>query len=129
MKILVFGNPLVEKDSLALRIAKKLEKEFPQIEFKEFDPIENLEKEGKNLTILDVGEGISKVEVIDDLEKLENKKIFSMHDFDLSYELKLLKELGLIEKVKIIAIPFNLDENEAFEEVREIISSLFSKSD
>lgn len=129
MKILVFGNPLVEKDSLALRVAKKLEKEFPQIEFKEFDPVESLEKEGKNLIILDVGEGISKVEVIDDLEKLENKKILSMHDFDLSYELKLLKELGLIEKVKIITIPFNLDENEAFEEVREIISSLFSKSD
>jgi len=129
MKILVFGNPLVEKDSLALRVAKKLEKEFPQIEFKEFDPVESLEKEGKNLIILDVGEGISKVEVIDDLEKLENKKILSMHDFDLSYELKLLKELGLIEKVKIITIPFNLDEDEAFEEVREIISSLFSKSD
>ncbi len=44
MKILVFGNILVKKDNLALKLLPRLREKFPNIIFKEFDPTENLEK-------------------------------------------------------------------------------------
>ncbi|MEM5843341.1 MAG: hypothetical protein QXL97_01335, partial [Candidatus Aenigmatarchaeota archaeon] len=97
MKIYVFGNPLVKKDSLAVKLSKKLKKVFPQIDFEEFDVVEDLKEE--NLVIMDVAEGIEKVEIIEDLDLLENRKIYSLHDYDLSYELKLLKKIGKIKNV------------------------------
>lgn len=60
MKILVFGNPLVEKDRLPLELMKELQKEFPQVEFKEFDTAEDLQEEGRELNIIDAVEGIKK---------------------------------------------------------------------
>lgn len=125
IKVLVFGNPLVEKDSLALKIAKRLEKEIPNVEFKEFDTMENLEKEGKKIIIVDVVEGLRKVKIIDNLNILKKNKIFSLHDFDLSYELELLKKLKLIEKFKIIGIPPDLEENKILKQVKEILSNPF----
>lgn len=122
LKILVFGNPLVEKDSLALRVAQKLKEEFPSVEFKEFDTAESLEREGKNIIILDVVEGIKKVEIISDPKKIKKSKIFSLHDFDLSYELELLKKLKLIESFRILGIPSSMKEKEALKGLRRIFS-------
>lgn len=125
IKILVFGNPLVESDSLALKVSKKLEKELPGIEFKEFDTAENLEKEGENIIILDVVKGLKKVEIIEDLEKLDRRTIFSLHDFDLSHELKILKKIGMIKKVRIIGIPYKLNERNSIDQLRNILSRPF----
>ncbi|OGJ21352.1 hypothetical protein A3K73_01255 [Candidatus Pacearchaeota archaeon RBG_13_36_9] len=124
MKILVFGNPLEEKDSLALKIVPRLRKEFPQAEFKEFDPTENLEAEIKDgkLRILDVVQGINQVMVIKDIEQLKQDKIYSMHDFDLGFNLKLLKKIGKLKEVEIIGVPQEMREKEVFEEVRKTLS-------
>lgn len=129
MKILVFGNLLVEKDNLALKLLPKLKEKFPTIEFKEFDPGENLEseiEEGK-LVILDVIEGIDKVIIIDDIDRLKVSKIYSMHDFDLGYNLKLLEKIGKLKEVEIIGIPMEMDENETFEEISNILTD-YNKS-
>ncbi len=119
--ILVFGNPLVKKDSLPLRLIKKLRKKFPDIEFKEFDPTENLEKEGRELYILDAIEGIEKATLITDLNMIKTSKIYSMHDFDLSYMLKLLKKLKYLDKVKIFGVPMKIKEKQALEQLTELI--------
>ena len=63
-KILIFGNPLLKEDSLPLRLIDDLRKAYPEIEFREFDPNENLEKEGRNLVIIDTVEGIDRVVTI-----------------------------------------------------------------
>lgn len=130
MKILVFGNPLVEKDNLALKLLPKLQEQFPELEFKEADPTENLEQETENkqLVILDVAEGIDNVFVFEDIDKLETIKSCSMHDFDLAYNLKVLKKMNLIDAVKIIAIPIGMKEENAFNEVSRLLNSLFNKS-
>ena len=47
MKVFVFGNPLVEKDSLVLKMLPELRRRFPEIEFQEVDPTEGLEKHGE----------------------------------------------------------------------------------
>ncbi|MEM7821385.1 MAG: hypothetical protein QXX38_01040 [Candidatus Aenigmatarchaeota archaeon] len=111
IKILVFGNPLLKENNVAINIAKKLKHELPWINFTFFDVVENLEKEGKNLIIMDVAKGIKNVEIIEDFKRIKREKIFSMHDFDLSFELRILKRLGLIESFKIICIPISKKKN------------------
>lgn len=120
MKILVFGNPLVKEDSLPLRLMPKLAEKFPDTEFKELDAVEEIQKEGKNLVILDTVKGIKKSCIID-LNSLKLDKIYSMHDFDLGYNLKLLKKLNLIRTVRIIAVPMGINEEKAFNQVQLIL--------
>jgi hypothetical protein len=127
MKILVFGNPLVEKDSLALNLTPKLREIFPEITFKEVDPTESLESEGKNLKVIDVAEpNFSEVRVLNlkdeqDFEKLQLGKVYSMHDFDLGYNLRLLKRTGLIDSVDILCIPCDMDEKKALDQSQLIL--------
>jgi len=123
MKILVFGNILFEKDNLALKLISKLQRSFPKIEFKEFDPTENLEKEIENkcLNILDVAEGIDEINIITEINKLSIIKSCSMHDFDLAYNLKLLKKIKKLKNVKIIAAPIGMDIEKAFNQTQLIL--------
>jgi len=126
MKILVFGNLSEEKDSLALRILPRLKKEFPDIDFKELDPTENLESEIENgkLTILDVVEGIKKTTIIKDIEQLKTDKVYSMHDFDLGFNLKLLQKIGKLKEITVIGLPMNMREEKAMIEIKKIIKFL-----
>jgi Ni,Fe-hydrogenase maturation factor len=125
-KILVFGNLLVKKDSLPLRLMKRLQEELPSIDFKEFDAVEDLYQEGKDLNILDTVQGIKKVELITDIDIFITDKIYSLHDFDLGYTLKLMKKIDMIDKVKIFGIPMNMNEEEAFEQTKKLITSILS---
>jgi Ni,Fe-hydrogenase maturation factor len=118
--IYVFGNPLVKEDSLPLKLINKLKKEFPSLQFKEFDTVEDLDLE-KELNIIDTVKGINKVELIDDIEKITTSKIYSLHDFDLGYNLKLFKKMKMIDKVRIFGIPPNIKEKEAFEQLKKLI--------
>lgn len=124
LKVLVFGNPLVEKDRIALRLLPALRKRFPAVQFKEFDAAENLEAEGRDLVILDSAEGISRVMLIDDLSALSSGPVYSMHDFDLSITLKLLLKMGAIDSVRIIAVPSRLGLRKALSGCSELLSSL-----
>jgi Ni,Fe-hydrogenase maturation factor len=117
MKVLVFGNPLLKQDSIPIKLLPKLKQKFPNIEFKEIDPTEDLDKQGKNLIILDTVQNIDKVTIINDIEKLHTNKIYSMHDFDLALNLKLLKKLNKINSVKIIGIPMDISEDEALNQI------------
>lgn len=122
-KILVFGNPLVKKDSLPLKMIEELKKKFPNIEFKEFDPTEDLEKEGRELNIIDTVEGIKKTVLITNIDLIKVMKVFSMHDFDLGYNLKLLKKLKKIDKVNIFGVPMKIKKKEALEQLIVLIKS------
>ncbi|MFH1521245.1 MAG: hypothetical protein ABID61_06370 [Candidatus Micrarchaeota archaeon] len=129
MRVLVFGNYLVKEDSLALKLIKSLSKKFPDVEFKEFDSAENLESEGRNLIILDVAKGIENVTLLDGLNDLETTHAYSMHDFDLSVTLRILKKIKIIDSVNIIAVPVDYNEKKAFDGVVRVLSTLLSKSE
>jgi len=108
MRVLVFGNPMHGKDSLALRLAKRLEKKLLDFQFIPFDTAEDLEgeaSEGKELVILDAAKGIRKPTLLR-LPDLQLQKSYSLHDFDLAWNLALLKKLGKIKDAKIIALPY-----------------------
>lgn len=119
----IFGNPLLDFDNLPIKLVPKLKKNFPEIDFVITDPSENLKPINGELIIIDTVEGIKKVVVIDDLEKIQTGKIFSLHDFDLAFNLKLLKKIGKLKKVKIFGVPMKGDEEEILEELTASIKN------
>ena len=116
MKVFCFGNEFVKEDSLAKRIADEL-----KIEGVEFVKCEStaefIRQEGK--IILDVVAGLEEPRMLN-VDDLVEPKMCSLHDFDLGYELKLLKEMGELGEVKIIGIPMKGDK----EKIKEKIISL-----
>jgi len=123
-KLLVFGNPYLKEDNLAVKIGKRINlKGFETIICA--NPDELLNHDLNNSVILDVAKGIDAVTLFDDLDSMEFSVIFSLHDFDLSFFLKLLKETGKLKKANIIGIPIGYDEESALKEVKEIINDFF----
>jgi Ni,Fe-hydrogenase maturation factor len=121
MKILVFGNPLVKEDSLALKLLPKLKETLPQHEFIEADSTESLEQYGPNLNIIDVVHDIKEPVIITDINKLSKSKVYSMHDFDLAHNLKLLMQAGKIKGVKILGLPWDMNEEKALDYCQSIL--------
>ena len=122
MKIYISGNKLVKKDSLPLKIMPKLRKHFPEIEFKELDPTENLPSE--NLIVIDTILGINKVKIFSDIDSFKSASSYSVHDYDFLFELKLNKKLGKLKNIKILGIPANFSEKEAFDQLKKEIEKL-----
>lgn len=123
-QVFVAGNPIVKEDSLALKVAEELGEELEGVEFKKIDSLAEIGEIPAELCIIDVAKGIEKVEIIRDLEKLQELKLVSLHDFDLGTELLLYKKIGKVKSVAIIAIPQGYDLGNAVEESSRAISSL-----
>lgn len=118
--VLCFGNEYIDSDSLPKQLADELKIEG--VEFIKCDNLNDLlEREGE-IYILDVAKGINEIKVFDDINKLNTKSITSLHDFDLGYFLKLMKAIGKIEKIDIIAIPIGYDKEKAKEELKKILA-------
>lgn len=117
VRVYLFGNPLLPFDSLPLRLAPRLQAALPEFEFIVADPNENLKPVDKELLIIDTIEGINEVMIIDDIDKIKTESIYTLHDFDLGFNLKLLKKIGELEKVKIIGVPMEGDEKKIFKQV------------
>ena len=119
-KIFVFGNPLVKEDSLALKVAERLKGKVNGIEFEAVQSLDEIKKT-EGLYIMDVALGLEKVELVEDLDCLEARQPVSGHDFDLALELKMLKKVGRIGSVKIIAIPVGYELEKAVLEVKAVL--------
>lgn len=107
MKISVLGNPDLKEDNAAIRLIPELKKKYPEAEIKVEDPAEGL-KPVDDWIIVDVCQGIKEVMVIEDLDKFESLRRVSVHDYEVAMELKLLKKLGKIKKLKIICVPMSV---------------------
>lgn len=127
-KIYVLGNPLLREDSLPLKLIPKLKEYFSYINFVEFDPTENFPEE-ENLVILDSIINIDKIEIIKDINKIQSNSSYSLHDFDLAFNLKLLKKLNKIKDVTIIGVPSFYKYQDALNELKEIIANLLLRND
>jgi Ni,Fe-hydrogenase maturation factor len=122
MKVFIAGNKLLKQDSLPLRIFPLLKKEFPEISFEELDPSENLPSD--DLVIIDTVMGIKGVKVFSDLDSFSSNIIYSPHDYDFLFELKLNKKLGKLKKIKIIGVSPDLNAEEAFEKIKNEIKRI-----
>ncbi len=125
MKVSVFGNPDLAEDNLVVKLAPELQKKFPKVEFRVEDPSEGLKPpdEGE-WVILDVAKGVKKIRAFEDLDKLVTEKRVSLHDYDVSMELKLLKKLGRVGKIKIVAVPIKIDRKKALKEIVDILEDI-----
>jgi Ni,Fe-hydrogenase maturation factor len=128
--IYIFGNPLLDFDNLPLKLVPKLRKKFPNINFIIQDPNENIKPSNDGeLIIIDTVVGINKVTVINNMDELKTDKIYSMHDFDLAFNLKLLKKIGKLRRVMIFGVPPKINTQEALKQLKELITnSLYSSS-
>lgn len=124
-KIYIFGNPLLKEDSLPIKLAPELQKKFPEIDFVVTDPNENLKPENSELYIIDTVRGIKKVEIITDLNKIQLNRIYSAHDFDLGFNLKLLQKIGKLNKVVIFGVPSKTKKQKALEQIASKIKEVF----
>lgn len=130
--ILVFGNEFVKEDSLAKEIASELEndakhrKGLADIRFVHCNaPEDVLTYSDDEIFILDVAKGIDKVTLISDLDQLKSRKLYTAHDFDLSFFLKLMqKQKMLKKKVRIIAVPMGARISHLKKEVTDLIQAL-----
>lgn len=125
--IYIFGNPLLPFDSIPLELAEELKKEFPKINFEIKDPNENLKPCNKELIIIDTVEGIDRVMVFNNIDKIENSPKYSMHDFDLGFNLKLLQKIGELDKVTIFGVPMKIKKQAALKQLVFHISQIFNK--
>lgn len=108
MKIYVFGNSDEIEDKKALVVTKKLKKHYPQIDFIEVKPNQDLPFDNQEqIIIMDVVVGLNQVELINDghFPNLVTNSSTSVHDFDLGFQLKYLKKLGKLGKVTIVGLP------------------------
>jgi Ni,Fe-hydrogenase maturation factor len=117
----IFGNPLLDFDNLPLKLAPKIKKLFPEIDFIIVDPNENLKPINRELIIIDTVKGIKNVTLIDDISKIQTGKIYSLHDFDLAFNLKLLQKIGKLKKVRIFGVPMDGDEKEILKQLKNLI--------
>jgi Ni,Fe-hydrogenase maturation factor len=124
--LLCFGNPYLDEDNLALQVADLIVKDrIKGLEVvKCVSPDEILSYTDKDFFILDVAAGLDKVTLIDDIDKLKSGNMVSLHDFDLGFFLKLMKETGKLDKVRIICIP----QKGNVEEIKEKVVALLRRS-
>lgn len=121
--IYIFGNELLDFDNTPIKLQPELEKLFPDYTFIVADPNENLKPTKKELLIIDTVEGIDKVMVFNDVSKIENTPKYSMHDFDLGFNLKLLHKIGDLEKVTIFGIPMKIKRQAALEQLADLFNN------
>ena len=120
--IYIFGNPLLDFDNLPIKLIPDLQKEFPQINFIIQDPNENLQPDSEGgLIIIDTVIGIDEIKIIHDINKIQQDHIYSMHDFDLGFNLKILKKIGKIKQICIIGVPSNINEKKAKRDLTNIL--------
>lgn len=106
--IFVFGNEWIERDSAAYRLMGDLEKSgFDCVHIKDPQQLLPMLERGEKVTLLDVAEGIEEPVVVESLDQLEAGKVSTLHDFDLAFFLKLLKQLGTLDErqLRIVAVP------------------------
>ena len=118
--IFVFGNPEVEGDSLPLKILPRLQKEFPEISFEAKDPNEEWDVP-EELTVIDSVLGPKEVTVFDDLDEFVGAPKMTMHDFDALANLRYLKKLGKLKKVRVIGVPPELKNDDAVKSIIDIL--------
>lgn len=108
MKVYVFGNEDVPEDNKAIEVAQKLEHAIGGISFVFVKPNEDLPfADHGHVVILDTVHGLPSVALIggDAIDGFTVSSRASVHDFDLTFQLRYLKKLGKLGEVTIIGIP------------------------
>jgi Ni,Fe-hydrogenase maturation factor len=108
MNVYVFGNKYVAEDKGAIEVAGELEGTIEGISFVFVSPNEDAPfVNERHVVILDTVQGLKDVALLegDQIDKLILSPRGSVHDFDLTFQLRYLKKLGKLGDVTLIGIP------------------------
>ncbi len=119
MKIYCFGNEFIEGDTLAKELVDDIQ--IAGVQFIRANAPEVLFEEVGKIFILDVVKGIDKLMIINDIDQLKAQTLYSLHDFDLAYFLKIMKTTGAITDVTIFGLPMQGDKEQLRKELTEKI--------
>jgi len=125
MKVLCFGTKLVENDDAALKVCELLKNDFVDVEFIVCDDPSEILEHADGMIILDVVKGIDHVQFIDD-DFLKDRDLYTLHDFDLGFFLKLVKGIGG-PKTKILGLPYGKPAQSLLGDVKRILNELYLK--
>ncbi|NYZ74730.1 hypothetical protein H0O03_00500 [Candidatus Micrarchaeota archaeon] len=127
--VFAFGSRVVPGDSLALEVCKKLRGKTREFDFVECETLDELlaaaaQKGERDLIVLDVVQGLKKTRVIEDLSEFVDASPSSMHDFDAGFFLKIAKESGVVERVRVIGLPPSMSAEKAAAETKRVLEKL-----
>jgi len=108
MNVYVFGNEYVAEDRKAIEVARELEGTLDGISFVFVGPNADVPfVDEQHVVILDTVQGIRDAALVEGggIEGLILSPRGSVHDFDLTFQLRYLKKLGKLGEVTIIGIP------------------------
>ena len=108
---------------MPLKLAPLLREALPDIEFREFDPTENLPDDCENFHMIDTVLGLKEPRIFTNIDDITNQKTYSMHDFDLGWIIKLYKKLRMIKEITIFGVPETGDTSEVLDQVKKLITS------
>ena len=122
MKLLVLGNSALSFDNIALKVgdALKAEHEVQHLE----NPLDLLEHDLEQAVIIDAAIGVKEPRLLEDLDKAKIGNLCSLHDFDMAFFMKLLKRIGQLDRVRIIALPMHATVEELLPKVRALLTEL-----
>lgn len=126
MKLLACGNPALSLDNLAFAVADALADDLADAGVgveRITDPLQLLEHDLADCVLLDVAYGITEPALLTDVDRLKLSRLVSLHDFDVAYFLKLLKELGKLDALRIIALPVEMPLEAARPAVQRLLPS------
>lgn len=119
--VLAFGNEYVKEDKLAKELVKELKiKDISFFDCEVFDDIFNY-IDYDMVYILDVVKNLKETKLLS-IRDLKTKSLYTMHDFDLAFNLKIMKKLGEIQDIKIIGIPIKGDKETIKNQIVQILS-------
>lgn len=122
--VYVLGNPILKQDAIPVKLLPILRKQFPNIQFVQWDPTEGLPTlTDEHLIILDSVIGLKAVTVFSDLKHFALTPRVSAHDYDLTIDLGILKKLGKLPPLTLIGIPAEGKKNTVTREVIKILQS------
>ena len=106
---------------MPIRLVPALRQALPEIDFIMTDPNENIKPEKRELVIIDTILGIKNITVIHDMETIKLHSLYSAHDLDLGFNLKLLAKLGCLKKITIFGLPPNISPAAALKKLIPLI--------
>ena len=137
MDIYCLGSKIYKNDDLAFKVGKILNSYAKDhgldLNCKECYSVDDIleittgQDNQRDLILLDAEKGINTVELIEDLSYLADNKLYSNHDLDMSFFIKLLQSIKMVGNVRIILVPIDLSLKEASESVKKIVLDLMDK--
>lgn len=124
--IYILGNSITQGDSIPLKLQGTLQKKFPQFNFINLDPTEEITDNENGLIIIDAVSGIKDVKVFRSTYDFKLSPNISLHDFDLPLQLGMMLKLKKIKSFMIIGVPQKGNTDDLIRKTGNILKSTLS---